>query len=270
MRGCRTCRSRRKAARPIRGCARTSSSGCSPTARCARCSTRRWSVGDLVRFHTAHKLTLMAHSPAAYRELGRLVADAPRVAARASSPPTYEARLHGGAGASSRRRGATPTCCSTCSATSRSRSTPTPAPSCSALIEEHRHGLVPLVVPMTLMRHHVRRQQVAYLAGADLPGAASARAEPAQPCLIQAVPISSSSTSIPEWQKPLFAALERRGVSFEPFDLTRAAFSNVDAPRAPLYFNQASPSAYVRGNTRGGAAGARLHAIARAARARAC
>ena len=54
----------------------------------------------------------------------------------------------------------------------------------------------------------------------------------------------------PEWQKPLFAALERRGVAFAAFDLTRAAFSNTAAPRARLYFNQASPSAYVRGNTR--------------------
>jgi len=54
----------------------------------------------------------------------------------------------------------------------------------------------------------------------------------------------------PEWQKPLFAALGRRGVSFEPYDLTRAAFSNVEALRAPVYFNQASPSAYLRGNTR--------------------
>jgi len=54
----------------------------------------------------------------------------------------------------------------------------------------------------------------------------------------------------PEWQKPLFAALERRGIAFEPFDLKRAAFSNIDAPGARLYFNQASPSAYVRGNTR--------------------
>ena len=54
----------------------------------------------------------------------------------------------------------------------------------------------------------------------------------------------------PEWQKPLFAALERRGVSFEPFDITRAAFSNLDPLRAGLYFNQASPSAYIRGNTR--------------------
>ena len=54
----------------------------------------------------------------------------------------------------------------------------------------------------------------------------------------------------PEWQKPLFAALQRRGISFEPFDVTHAAFTNTDAPRARLYFNQASPSAYVRGNAR--------------------
>jgi glutathione synthase/RimK-type ligase-like ATP-grasp enzyme len=54
----------------------------------------------------------------------------------------------------------------------------------------------------------------------------------------------------PEWQKPLFAALTRRGVAFEPYNVTHAAFSNLEAPRAPLYFNQASPSAYVRGNTR--------------------
>jgi glutathione synthase/RimK-type ligase-like ATP-grasp enzyme len=54
----------------------------------------------------------------------------------------------------------------------------------------------------------------------------------------------------PEWQKPLFAALERRHISFAPFDVTHAAFSNQQPPLAPLYFNQASPSAYVRGNTR--------------------
>jgi hypothetical protein len=54
----------------------------------------------------------------------------------------------------------------------------------------------------------------------------------------------------PEWQMPLFSALDRRGIAYAPFDLKRAAFSNADAPGARLYFNQASPSAYVRGNTR--------------------
>jgi hypothetical protein len=54
----------------------------------------------------------------------------------------------------------------------------------------------------------------------------------------------------PEWQKPLFAALERRGVSYERFNVSEAAFSNQDAPAAHVYFNQASPSAYIRGHAR--------------------
>jgi hypothetical protein len=54
----------------------------------------------------------------------------------------------------------------------------------------------------------------------------------------------------PEWQKPLFSVLERRGVRFARFDLKRAAFDPDSVPEAWLYFNQASPSAYVRGNTR--------------------
>src|SRR4029450_11085895 len=54
----------------------------------------------------------------------------------------------------------------------------------------------------------------------------------------------------PEWQKPLFAALERRGIAYAPFDLKQAAFSNVEPLAAQVYFTQASPSAYVRGNTR--------------------
>src|SRR5262245_12544496 len=54
----------------------------------------------------------------------------------------------------------------------------------------------------------------------------------------------------PEWQKPLFQALERRHIDYAAVDLKKAAFSDTDEPLAPLYFNQASPSAYVRGNAR--------------------
>src|SRR6204780_5577510 len=54
----------------------------------------------------------------------------------------------------------------------------------------------------------------------------------------------------PEWQKPLWAALQRRGVSYAALDLKRAAFDPDAVPEAALYFNQASPSAYVRGNPR--------------------
>jgi uncharacterized protein YbgA (DUF1722 family) len=32
-----------------------------------------------------------------------------------------------------------------------------------AAIDEHRRGIVPLVIPLTLLRHHVRRHDVGYL-----------------------------------------------------------------------------------------------------------
>ena len=54
----------------------------------------------------------------------------------------------------------------------------------------------------------------------------------------------------PEWQKPLFAALERHGVRYDTLDLKKAAFVAGDDIAAKLVFNQASPSAYVRGNAR--------------------
>ena len=42
----------------------------------------------------------------------------------------------------------------------------------------------------------------------------------------------------PEWQKPLWAALERRGVRYAAFDLKRAAFDPDAVPAAALYFKQ--------------------------------
>ncbi len=54
----------------------------------------------------------------------------------------------------------------------------------------------------------------------------------------------------PSWQEPLFEALDRRGLSYAAVDLKSATLSDLDRPQAPLYLNQASPSAYTRNNTR--------------------
>lgn len=54
----------------------------------------------------------------------------------------------------------------------------------------------------------------------------------------------------PSWQEPLFEALEQRGVNYTTFDLKQGVFGERDLPPAKLAFNQASPSAYLRGNTR--------------------
>ena len=52
------------------------------------------------------------------------------------------------------------------------------------------------------------------------------------------------------WQQPLFDVLDKRGLSYSKYDLKSAAFGGHDLPKAKLYFNQASPSAYVRGRPR--------------------
>lgn len=54
----------------------------------------------------------------------------------------------------------------------------------------------------------------------------------------------------PAWQEPLFAALDARGVDYVRVDLKRAAYASDAAPPARVVFNQASPSAYVRGHER--------------------
>ena len=53
-----------------------------------------------------------------------------------------------------------------------------------------------------------------------------------------------------EWQQPLFDVLDQRGLAYSKVDLKSAAFGGHDVPDAKLYFNQASPSAYVRGRPR--------------------
>jgi uncharacterized protein YbgA (DUF1722 family) len=123
----------------------------------------RWTVGDLVRFHTAHKLVLLAHQPTAYTALGRLVAVAkglPRgevqaryerelmdALSRIATPKRHANVLQHIAGYFS----------DDLDAASRAELQET--------IEDHRNGLVPLVVPITLVRHHVRRLGVEYLHG---------------------------------------------------------------------------------------------------------
>jgi uncharacterized protein YbgA (DUF1722 family)/uncharacterized protein YbbK (DUF523 family) len=123
----------------------------------------RWSVGDLVRFHTAHKLTLMAHSPSAYRELGRLAAGAAG-RSRKTVQDDYESGLMRALAviATPKRHANVLQHMLGYLKTSIDQDA---REELLAIIEEHRIGRVPLVVPMTLFKHHVRRSHVEYLAG---------------------------------------------------------------------------------------------------------
>jgi uncharacterized protein YbgA (DUF1722 family) len=122
----------------------------------------RWTVGMLVDFHTAHKLTLMAHSPTAYQSLGRLVARA-----KSWSRTEVEARYTEGFMSAletiaTRRRHvnvllhAAGHFKTILDAASRAE--------LRAVIEDYHRGLVPLIVPITLLRRHARHHAVKYLA----------------------------------------------------------------------------------------------------------
>lgn len=123
----------------------------------------RWTVGTLVRFHTAHKLALMAHSVVAYKELGQLVARA-----KSLSRPVVEARYSEGfmtalqTIATARRH---TNVLQHMSGYFKDVLEVESRTALTATIEDYRLGLVPLIVPITLMRHYVRRFHVEYLAG---------------------------------------------------------------------------------------------------------
>ncbi len=123
----------------------------------------RWTAGSLVRFHTAHKLVLLAHSPDAYRRLGRLVAGAARLTPRDVREQYRSGFMRALAVVATRGRHANVLQHMlgyfkiALDAESRAE--------LADAIRDYRAGLLPLIVPITLFRHHVRRCGVAYLAG---------------------------------------------------------------------------------------------------------
>ncbi len=123
----------------------------------------RWTHGGLVTFHTAYKLQLMAHSPRHYRELGRIVAEA-RTSERNELRGTYETSF----------MEALATVATTARHVNvlqhiagyfREHLDTTSRTELASLIEDYRHGRVPLIVPITLIRHYVRLYDVDYLKG---------------------------------------------------------------------------------------------------------
>lgn len=116
---------------------------------------------DLVAFHAAQKFAILAHSPAHYAKLGRLVASAgsrtreklgeygtlfmEALAVRATRARHANVLQHL-AGFFKREL----------DAESRAE--------LAEIIREYRRGLVPLVVPLTLVKHYVRNFDLTYLA----------------------------------------------------------------------------------------------------------
>ena len=123
----------------------------------------RWKLGELVAFHTAHKLLLMAHSPKAYETLGRLVARAKAVP-RAELRERYEAGFMRALGEMATTKRHVDVLLHIVGHF-RGQLDDDSRRELLALIEDYRRGLLPLIVPITLIRHYVRRFDVAYLRG---------------------------------------------------------------------------------------------------------
>jgi uncharacterized protein YbgA (DUF1722 family)/uncharacterized protein YbbK (DUF523 family) len=110
--------------------------------------------GDLVQFHAAHKLALMAHSPAAYRALGALVGGL----GRGSPARAVEAYGRGFMGALRvpATRGRHANVLHHVLGYFRELLPAADRIELAEAVADYAKGLVPLVVPLTLVRHHVR------------------------------------------------------------------------------------------------------------------
>lgn len=118
--------------------------------------------GDLVRFHTGQKLTVMAHSPAHYRELGQLVAGAKKKPLP-ELLRDYEKLLSEALSKPATTRKHSNVLYHLLGHLKKSLE-PGDKAEMAERIEAYRKGLVPLVVPLTLLQHHFRRHPVAWVA----------------------------------------------------------------------------------------------------------
>jgi uncharacterized protein YbgA (DUF1722 family)/uncharacterized protein YbbK (DUF523 family) len=121
------------------------------------------SPGDLVAFHTRHKLLLMAHSPQAYRETGRLVA-AVTGGGLTDQLERYEQLLMAGM-AKPATTGRQVNVLLHIMGYFKKQLTTDEKIELLEIIESYRSGLLPLIVPLTLLKHHVRRFRQPYLLG---------------------------------------------------------------------------------------------------------
>ncbi len=134
-------------------------------------SYRRWkdflkespTVGRLVEFHTAHKLLMMAHSPQIYREMGALVAHGrdlmlPDLLSR------YEELFMKGLALHATVKKNTNVLQHIMGYFKREL-TPAEKSEMLEVIEQYHNHLLPLIVPMTLLRHYIFKYDQQYLKG---------------------------------------------------------------------------------------------------------
>ena len=132
-------------------------------------SYRRWkdflasapTPGKLVEFHTAHKLLMMAHSPDYYRQMGVLVAHGKELAV-AELFRRYEELLMKGLTLHATAAKNTNVLQHIMGYFKKELTTEEKAELLEVIHQYHDH-LLPLIVPLTLLKHYVRKYDQTYL-----------------------------------------------------------------------------------------------------------
>lgn len=119
-------------------------------------------VGGLVRFHTRHKLLLLSHSEKIYREMGRLVAQAQQLPADELFAG-YRSRLMAALKLRSTPKKHT-NVLQHMLGYFKSQLTAGEKQELLEIIDAFKNGLLPLIVPIMLINHYVRKYGQEYLA----------------------------------------------------------------------------------------------------------
>ena len=122
-----------------------------------------WSRGDLVRFHTAEKYLLLSHEPDGYKELGQLVAKQSDLASDELAETYRERYMKALAVLASRSKHVN--VLQHMVGFLREHLGDGARREVHRSIEDYGAGYVPLVVPITLIRHYVILHDVEYLQG---------------------------------------------------------------------------------------------------------
>jgi uncharacterized protein YbgA (DUF1722 family)/uncharacterized protein YbbK (DUF523 family) len=133
-------------------------------ARWRQAETDGWTRAALLRFHEQHKFLLMARNQAGMRRLGRLLGESARRDDLGALAQTYREGFTETMRRAPTRRGHTNVLQHMAGYVSENLD-PDDRQELRETIERYRLGLLPLIVPMTLLRHYVRKQGVEYLQG---------------------------------------------------------------------------------------------------------
>jgi uncharacterized protein YbgA (DUF1722 family)/uncharacterized protein YbbK (DUF523 family) len=125
--------------------------------------SRRKGMGNLVDFHTRHKLLIMSHSPDEYRRMGKLVA-AGKSMGLEQLYDRYESHLVNAMGLKTTIKKNANVLYHLLGYFKKDLSADEKQETLE-IIDQYRKELVPLIVPITLVNHYVRKYRQPYLSG---------------------------------------------------------------------------------------------------------